>query len=381
MNILLTTNSIKAPLTGIGRYTYELAKGLANADLVEQLFGYSHGHFFKYQTCDLADLTSVKTTRDRLKSISSLHFLRQFYHVLDGWRLRQKIRDVKIDVYHSPNFLLYKTKIPSVATISDLSHIHYATFHMKHHVRHLKKNLADTIRRAAHLITISSYIRDEVVDYFKISPEKISVVPLGVSEHFKWRSCEMIQNTLDFYGLRYKNYFLSVATLEPRKNFSTLIKSFLQLPEDIQSAFPLVLVGGSGWLNSDLYQKILPLQRQGKIKYLGYLSDAALYEIYSGARAFVLPSFYEGFGLPVLEAMASGVPVLSSNVSSIPEVTQGAALLIDPNQSEMIAEKLKLLAEDGILCEKLSCAGLEVAKTFTWEKCVDLTLQVYQKVI
>lgn len=381
MNILLGTDSIKYPLTGIGRYALELANGLASSDNINKLYCYSKGHLHPYHKLSFNPSIALKLSRNLLKSIPLLHLLRQLYHRTDNILFRYKTRRAKINLYHSPNFLLLKSRIPSIATIHDLSFIHYPDFHPKHRVAYLQRNLPQTIKRAAHLITDSTYIRDEIMDYYNVKPEKISTIPLGVSSLFSPRSKTETMTTLQKHHLRHGQYFLSVATVEPRKNLSTLLKSFLQLPLEYQREYPLVLVGGSGWLNSDLHRRVATLQEQGLIKYLGYLPDSELYDIYASARVFALPSIYEGFGLPILEAMASGIPVLTSNASSIPEVSSDAAILVNPHDHNQITYHLKRLCEDDTLCTEMTKKGLENAKQYTWEACVQKTVKIYQQVL
>ena len=173
---------------------------------------------------------------------------------------------------------------------------------------------------------------------------------------------------------------LSVGTLEPRKNIPVLIDAYSLLPAALQRQFPLVLVGMRGWLNSGLEARMKPLVERGVIKPLGYVPDAAMPLIYSGAAAFVFPSLYEGFGLPPLEAMACGVPVISSQSSSLPEVVGDAGILVDPQNVDAIADSLHRVLEDHAFAEELAQKGIRRAARFSWKQTAVETISVYRHV-
>ena len=164
---------------------------------------------------------------------------------------------------------------------------------------------------------------------------------------------------------------LSVATLEPRKNLLRLVEAYTQLPENIRNDFPLVLVGDSGWKNTELFEKTAELFKKKQIRITGYLSDDTLKKIYSAAKLFVYPSLYEGFGSPIIEAMASGTAVITSNYGAMAEVAGESALLVDPYSIEDLkAAMLALLSNDG-LCSKLSEKGMQRAAQFRWQETVE----------
>lgn len=234
--------------------------------------------------------------------------------------------------------------------------------------------------RVSHLITDSEATRREVIDFLAWPEEKITAVPLGVAPQFAPSSAAALAPCLARHGLEFKRYALCVSTLEPRKKIANLLQAYECLPAVVRSQYPLVLVGGKGWLSDALHATIERLAAQGWLRYLGFVPEADLPALYAGAQAFVYPSIYEGFGLPVLEAMASGVPVVTSLFTSLPEVTQGAARLVDPDDIDALT-----LGIHASLCDEAWRAiavetGLAKAGNFTWSRCVDQTIDVYQQV-
>jgi alpha-1,3-rhamnosyl/mannosyltransferase len=214
-----------------------------------------------------------------------------------------------------------------------------------------------------------------------ISDEKIHVVPLGVSNDYHPYKKEEYLPVLKKYNLNNIKYILSVATLEPRKNLNSLIDAYLLLPKLVRNEYKLVIVGARGWLSKDLLLRIEMLMKRGDIISLGYIDSADLPYIYSGSNGFALPSLYEGFGLPVLEAMAAGTPVLTSTSSSLPEVADGAAILSNANDIEDISSGLLRLIEDDSWRQLAIKKGLDRAQEYTWGKCIKKTVDVYKHVI
>ena len=176
-------------------------------------------------------------------------------------------------------------------------------------------------------------------------------------------------------------YLLTVGTLEPRKNLQTVLHAYMLLPQQIRKRFPLVLAGIKGWHMSALEQQIAPLVAAGEIRQLGYLPREELATVVAGALALIYPSIYEGFGLPPLEAMACGVPVIASGVSSLPEVVGDAGLLIDPHDTEAVAQAMQRLITDPGSRLHLSQKALARSARFSWGKCVEQTIDAYRQVL
>ena len=185
---------------------------------------------------------------------------------------------------------------------------------------------------------------------------------------------EVTQEVLAALGIEGR-YVLAVGTLEPRKNLSRLLDAHMQLPEALRARFPLMVAGGGGWKNEELTEKLATVDH---VRHLGAVDRSQLTALYTGAALFVYPSIAEGFGLPILEAMACGTPVLTSNTTSMPEIAGGAALLVDPHDTTAIARQLEQLLTDSVAVKDLSERGLARAQEFSWEKTARATLDVYR---
>ncbi len=378
--ILLNTDSMRPPMAGIGRYTYQLLYRLkthAAIQAVVEIPEYNH------QQKNIVQNVTEKTKRfDWRKAIRSIPFAYQGLHYYRAEKFRRNTKKLaKQDfIYHETRYILNPYAGAKVCTVHDLSHIHYPRYHPKERVDFMKRFLPASIQQANHIITGSLHTRDEIIREFNVPQEKISVVYHGVDSVFRPREDIEIHSILASYGLKNQGYLLSVGTLEPRKNLLGLVLAYSQLPDSLRTQYPLVLVGSFGWENHEL-EKILPaLMSKKQLYYLGYIPDEDLPSLYAGARAFAYLSFYEGFGLPLLEAMACKIPVLSSNTSSMPEVVGNGALLVDPNDTAMITEQLEQILTDVELRASLKSLALIQANQFSWEKCIEETIQVYNLV-
>lgn len=210
--------------------------------------------------------------------------------------------------------------------------------------------------------------------------DKITVIHLAAGEHFRPQAEPVIHSVLDRTGVR-QPYILYVGSIEPRKNLIRLLEAFAQL-RHWSTRWDLVVVGGRNiWKSSPVGETTEKLELKHFVHFTGYIPDSDLPGIYNGADLFVFPSLYEGFGLPVLEAMACGTPVITSNTSSLPEVAGDAALLVDPYNVEEIAAAMRHVLEDSALANDLRERGLEHAKKFSWEKTARQTISVYEKVL
>lgn len=238
------------------------------------------------------------------------------------------------------------------------------------------------VRHAAKVITISQSTKNDLVKVYKVDPEKIQIIPLGFDKDiFQPLTYEQAQSSLDRFGLVYQKYILFVGTLQPRKNISSLVNAFVKLKKEHHIEEKLVIVGKRGWLWEPIEEKIRQANKlTSGIKYLDYVEQSDLNSIIAGASLLTLPAFYEGFGLPPLEAMASGVPVVVSNVSSLPEVVGDAGKLIDPNSVDSIAAGLLEVLTDKELRKQMIEKGFMQANKFTWEETGKNTLKVLSAV-
>lgn len=370
MSVVLSVEALAPVLTGIGRYAWELASRLPQQLGSDEVRYYRQGHWVKDPALLLqAPLTMSTSSRkkNRLR-IKPPHWLKER---LLKW-------DCRGQVFHGPNYFLPACADIGVATVHDLSVFKFPETHPVARIKQFEREFYLSMSRAAHLITDSEATRQEVIGFLGWSSEKITTVPLGVSPQFAPASAPELAPCLRRYGLTFGAYALCVSTLEPRKKISNLLQAYLCLPQRVREQYPLVLIGSSGWLSESLHQDIKRLSLQGWLHYLGFVPESDLPALYAGARSFIYPSIYEGFGLPVLEAMASGVPVVASNRTSLPEVTQGAALLTDPDDIDALAVCIQRSLSDKPWRATTATTGLAIAQEFSWERCVEHTVRVYE---
>jgi len=366
VKLAFAVDAIVPPLTGIGRYAWELARHhVMHRGQFDSLRFYFAGQWIDDPVALLK-----KGPTNRHSRIPK--FLRPSASVR-GWAER---RAMSKHLFHSPNYFLPKTVERGVVTVHDLSVFKYPETHPIERLRHFEESFASTLSRASHLITDSEVIRLEVAEYFGWSMEKITAVRLGVPQEFRPYDDVDLVEPLHELDLTPGNYSLCVSTLEPRKRIDRLLTVYANLPVGLRRSCPLVLAGSAGWLNESLNDQIRRGQNEGWLRYLGFVPEASLPKLYAGARAFFFPSSYEGFGLPLLEALASGVPALASNCSSMPEVADGAACLVDSNDHESLLEGVqKVLLDDAWRLSAIT-KGLRVASDTTWDKCAQRTLEV-----
>jgi glycosyltransferase involved in cell wall biosynthesis len=264
-----------------------------------------------------------------------------------------------------------------VATVHDLGYLYYPEAHRPADRRYLAWSTAWTARFSTLVLADSEATRNDLVRAYHIDPGRVRVVYLGLAEVAASRP---LLAGAEEEPRSACPYFLYVGTLQPRKNLERVVAAFARLaalPE--LEGVQLVLAGRRGWLYDGLFAQVNALGLAGRVLFPGYVAEGDLPSLYAGALAFVFPSLYEGFGLPVLEAHAYGVPVLTANNSSLPEVAGDAALLVDPHDVDAIAAAMHRLATDAALRQDLIRKGLENVKRFSWEKCARETLAVLEE--
>jgi len=384
MKLLINTESLLPPITGIGTYTLNLLKQYEGHKDFEAIECFS-GHRFSTAAQAIAG-TEVDSGSSKLnKKRGSIN------HILRGsilaYRAREKLRNsllrlkagkLKGFVYHEPNFILKHHRGPAVATIHDLSFISHPQHHPAKRVAWLTSELPKTLERADMLITDSDQVRRELIELYGVNEKKIRAIHLGAAARYTPQDNVQTKSIMDRYGLQHGQYLLFVGTLEPRKGVETLVESWANLPAALKQAFPLVLAGAPGWGNKILQERINTLKQAEGLKQLSFVPASDLPALYAGAGAFVYPSYYEGFGLPVLEAMSCGVPVICTGDTSMSEITAEHALHIHAGNIEQLTEQIRHLIEDETLRNKLSAAGLIRARSFSWEKCAAQTQEIYR---
>ena len=381
MKVILSIDPVRFPLTGIGRYTYELAKHLKEIEGIEQLKFLSAYRFRPLPDPLQAAVTNTLSSNKLRQSVLKNPVTRGLYSLVSPLLKQHALRDYADHVYHGPNFYLPPVAGPSVCTFHDLSIFTWAHCHPPERVKYMRKEIAATLKRANMLITDTETTRQEVAAYFSWPLDKIRAVPLACSDDFRPRDIEALIPVLTKYGLTLQGYSLYVGTIEPRKNLDVLLDAYALLPQAVRQQWPLILIGYHGWRNEQLHARIEAAMAEGWARYLGFVEADELPLIYAGAQVFVFPSLYEGFGLPVLEAMASGIPVVCSNASTLPEVAGEAAAMCDPQDVDTLSELINRALQDEGWRELAIKKGLQQAAKFSWQRCAKETTAVYKEVL
>ena len=286
----------------------------------------------------------------------------------------------RVELLHAPvNVVPLLSLVPSVVTIHDLTFMVLPDRFLPAKRRYLETFTRLTVRVARHIIADSEHTRGDVIRLLGVPPERVSAVPLGVTQHFQPPDPAALADFRVRHDLP-EQYLLYLGTLEPRKNLVTLVHAYARLRQRGLD-WPLVLAGGKGWLYEDVFAAVERLGLNAHVRFPGYVSYEEQPLWYGGAAVFVYPSTYEGFGLPVLEAMACGAPVVTSTASSLPEAAGDAALLVDCRDEEALAATLERLAGDAALRDDLRRRGLARAALFPWSRTAEETVNVYRRAL
>ena len=276
---------------------------------------------------------------------------------------------VRADVMVFPNYIaspLVWTR-RSIVVVYDLSFVFHPQYVDPANASFLRRVVKRAVATADHVVTISEHSRREILDCYGLREDEVSIVYPGVDRaRFHPLPAEQAAAVAAKFGID-RPYVLFTGTLEPRKNILGLLRAYLQLPADLRDAHALVIAGGKGWLDREITEGLAELERGGaRVTRTGYVDDDDMPGLFSGASAFVFPSFYEGFGIPPLEAMACGTPVIVSRTSSLPEVVGDAAEFVDPHDGSSIAAALERVLRDAGRRHELSVAGQARAERFDW---------------
>lgn len=363
---------------GIGRYTRELVQALATVDEKN-----SYRLFSAKPPTQLPVPEPLPQTTNFDHQPAPLDE-RWLYRLWYRLRLPLPVQWVtgQLDLFHSPDFVLppVNGRIPTLLTVHDLSFVHFPQVFPERLVNYLNQVVPWSIGRATHILADSAATRQDLLTIWRVPPEKVTVLYSGVHERFRpVEDGGMITAVRQKYRLHDWPYILSVGTLQPRKNYQMLIRAFAPLADKVPHH--LVISGGKGWLYDEMLAEVERKGLTGRVHFIGFADDADLPTLYSEADLLAFPSLYEGFGLPLLEAMGCGTAVLTANSSSLPEVAGNAAQQLPPQDEAAWTAALYNLLLDDDLRRHLVQAGFAQARRFTWQASAQELLKIYQQLV
>ena len=306
------------------------------------------------------------------------------HHRIERLALGVETARLRLDLLHSPDFIPPR-RLPvlgarlNVITIHDLNFLHYPQFQTPDSLRYYSGNIRAAVAQADHILADSNATKADICALLNVAPDRITVHPLGVDPAFRPLSAESITAARQRLNLP-EVYILFVGTFEPRKNLSGLLAAYAVLTVHMPDAPPLLIVGRRGWLYESLFDQARSLGVENRVIWREDITDADRVALYNGATLLTLPSFYEGFGLPPLEAMACGVPVVGGNGSSIAEVVGNAGMLVEPTDARRMAGALIATCTEDDLNNRLRQRALLRAAQYTWQRTAFETYAVFHKV-
>lgn len=363
---------------GIGRYTRELIRTVTAIDRTNNY------QLFSAKLIDKPPIAHPLPTGHHIDYRAALLSERWLYRLWYRARIPLPVQVFtgKIDLFHSPDFVLPPVagNIPTLLTVHDLSFVHFADVYVPTLVAYLNKVVPWSVQRATHILADSEATKRDLIEIYGVSAEKVSTLYAGVSPHFQPITKEkQFRAVRKKYGLGTAPYIFTVGTVQPRKNYRMLIRAFASIAQ--QFPHNLVVAGGKGWLFDDILAEIEAQGLVGRVHFIGFADDEDLPTLYSDATLFVMPSIYEGFGIPILEAMASGAPVVASNASCLPEVVGDAGMLLDPNDQRAWTHAMMALLQDAPQRARLVGRGALQVRKFTWQKSAEQLLALYTRLL
>jgi glycosyltransferase involved in cell wall biosynthesis len=326
---------------------------------------------------------SRKESRSFVPAAAQRFFRRDLWtpchHRLERWTLGAELSRHKLELFHSPDFIPPASGASHrIITVHDLNFIYFPQFLTAESKRYYLDQIKWATEEADHIVVDSHATRTDVIDLLAVPPGKVTTIHLAANPLYQQAFSETAVNeTLHKYNLP-SGFILFVGTLEPRKNLPMLIHAYAHLRKNYQIDVPLILVGSKGWIYDDIFTTIGVLELRQHVRHLSGIFDEELAHLYHAAGVLVTPSFYEGFGLPALEAQHCGCPVVVSNRGSLPEIVGKNGTMLDPEDTENWIETLALVLDDTDLRKTMITTGHEQAEKFKWEKTARNTLALYQ---
>jgi glycosyltransferase involved in cell wall biosynthesis len=369
MHIAIDAHSVGTGLAGNETYAANLVEALAEVDR-ENLY-----------TVYVTRPEGVERFAGRWPNVRARKTLPHTPLLRVPFTLSAELRRRPVDLLHVQYTAPPLAPCPVVATIHDLSFEHLPETFKRRSWMQLRLTVRRTARRAAQVVAPSEFTRRDLLETYGLDPARVTAIPLAASPRFRPADEEEIGRVRRLYRLG-GEYVLAVGSIQPRKNLARLVRAYSLLRRERgRSNLPqLVLVGKRAWLYGETLRAIEEEAAGGSVILTGYVSEGDLPALYSGALCFAYPSYFEGFGLPPLEAMSCGAPVLTGNVTSLPEVVGDAGLTADPFDEGALARALARLIDDDALRAELRARGLQRALAFDWRDTARMTLQVYRRV-
>jgi len=361
MHVTLTVDALGPKMSGIGRYTWEMCRHLRGQAGIEGLSYFRSGRWFP-------DPSVLLDPEHKAKKTSAPQ-------MLVNWANKRRLAN---SLVHGTNFFLPPEAESGIVTVHDLSVFRYPDFHPEARRKHFERSFVHTLARARHIITLTETVRQEIISDLNVAPSQVTAIHLGVDEKFRSMPADTLAEVLGRYGLQANSYGLCVSAIEPRKRIGQLIDAWARLPAALRKATPLVLTSADGWLNDLFRMKMERAISEGWLIFLDFVPEGDLPAIYAGAKLFIYPSLYEGFGLPPIEAMACGVPVLVANCSCFPEVCGDAARYVEPDDLEGFALSIEEALMDHEWQKLCAAIGPLHASKYQWASCAAETLNVYK---
>lgn len=372
MRIAINTLSLNRTKAGMGNYIFNLINSLASIDKKNEYYVFvsdKNKQFFDIRQKNFRIINAGKAV--------TKNFRRLMWEQLS---LPKYIKKHKIDVLHSPGFVIpFLSKAKNILTIADMTFISHPKVHTLVKRFYFGLFMPPSIRKTDKILSISKSTKKDISDMLNINAGKIEVTHLSYGKEFKILDKKNAKGFLsDNYSIDYP-FILFVGMIEPRKNLKRVLKAFSQLKKQETIPQKLVIVGKKGWMYKGIFKTVKRLGLEKEIIFTGYVPDNDLVKFYNSADVLVYPCLYEGFGIPILEAMACECPVITSNVSSMPEVAGDAALFVNPIKTDEIASAMKKVITNKKLQKKLREKGKLQCSKFSWKKTAEKTLLIYER--
>jgi glycosyltransferase involved in cell wall biosynthesis len=355
---------------GIGTYIRNLLRELAKIDRTSQ--------YVLFTRPEDVSISASLGDNFRAVPVGSGH-----YSVAEQISIPLAARRERVDLLHAPHYVLPAlTTARTVVTIHDCIHLMFPEY-LRNRLRYMfaRASLYTAAHKSDRIFTVSEQSKRDILKFFNVPPEKIVVTPNAIDDRFRaWPSEEHVVNTRERYQLSH-SYLLYVGNIKPHKNLERLIEAFHLVRQQGRSELELIIIGDEISKLQSLRRAVHKHDIHRYVRFLGYVPDKTLAVLYRLASVFVFPSLYEGFGLPPLEAMASGTPVVTSNVSSLPEVVGDAAILVDPYDPQAIAEGILAVLRSTHLRNELTKRGLERVQHYSWARSAKRVREVYGEVL